>query len=224
MASISRTYKLDKLSNTNYRIWSIKMQMLLIRAETWDVVNGTNVDPGADPTVAAQHAAWLLSDSKARSDIILNCGDLQIQLIHLLPSAKAMWDTLKASYDHVDVATQIHTQKRLVTMQMQEEDRVPDFLDRWQSVLDDTVSAGLVIPALQQVTLLLTALPSSWRSFVTTQSSLAGLTLPALIGKILPEDAMRNTTVSRDAFAPSALYVAGRGARGGRRGGGGEPF
>lgn len=99
-----------------------------------------------------------------------------------------MWDTLKASYDHVDVATQIHSQKRLITMQMREEDRVPDFLDQWQSVLDDTVSAGLAIPALQQVTLLLTALPSSCHS----QSSSAGLTLLALLGKILQEDAVHH--------------------------------
>lgn len=66
------------------------------------------------------HNAWLLADSKARSNLILKCGDLQIQLVHLLRTSQAVWATLRATYDHVDIATQITARRRLIMLQLHE--------------------------------------------------------------------------------------------------------
>lgn len=111
------------------------MQSLLTRAELWPVVSGTYQEPDPD------HVAWALMDAKARSEIIFCCGDLKKQPVRNLDTAKKIWDTLKATYDHVDMATQVNSQRRLMLLQMKENDSVSDFVDRWQAHLDDTVSA-----------------------------------------------------------------------------------
>lgn len=63
-SSFTPTYKIDRLSNTNYRIWSIKMEMLLHKVKGSAVVDGTCLDPRTGPTHAAAHQAWVLVDSK----------------------------------------------------------------------------------------------------------------------------------------------------------------
>lgn len=226
-SDIKRTYKMDKLTGSNYKIWSIKMEMLLVRAELWDYVNGSSLAPVPPAPVAPVVAgglptqidpalkAWRSSDSKARADIILHCGDAQIQLIHSLPTSKEMWDKLKATYDHVDIGTQVHSHRKLTNMKLLDSQSVPEFLDQWQAAVDDTTSAGLNIPSTQLVMMLLSALPSSWRSFVTTQCGVVNLTLQqSLIGKILQEDIMRNPTNETDSSQlvsnQTALFTATR--------------
>lgn len=59
------------------------------------------------------------------------------------------------------------------------------------------------------MTILLSALPPSWRPFITTQTNLAGLSLLMLIGEILQEDIMWQSSVAPDAptIPPSLLHV-----------------
>jgi hypothetical protein len=68
-----RTYTIAHLCVTNYSSWSIKLEMLLTRSEIWSVVDGSKVAPAATDVDAL--AAWKLKDSKARSEILLHCGE-----------------------------------------------------------------------------------------------------------------------------------------------------
>lgn len=61
------------------------------------------------------------------------------------------------------------------------------------------------------MTILLSALPPSWRPFITTQTNLAGLSLLMLIGEILQEDIMWQSSVAPDApTIPQAYYMSSR--------------
>ncbi|MCO5593247.1 hypothetical protein L7F22_047254 [Adiantum nelumboides] len=56
--------------------------------------------------------------------------------------------------------------------------------------------------------LLLAALPSSWRPFITTQASVVGLTVETLVARILQEDTMRSGSSSAPTTAiPAAQYL-----------------
>lgn len=95
-------------------------------------------------------------------------------------------------------------------MQMRLRDNVPvmSFLEDWQGVLDEAALAGLAIPEAQQITMLLAALPPSWRPFVTTQANIAGLTLPTLINRICQEDVMRNGRSDLEPRSPGSALAA----------------
>ena len=80
-----RAYQIERLNNANYATWSIKIEMLLTRSELWGVVDGSEPKPGT--TNADALAAWQLKDSKARSDIMLHCGERQLLWLKTLKTS-----------------------------------------------------------------------------------------------------------------------------------------
>lgn len=226
MASTTRaynSYRIEHLTNTNYRTWAVRMQMILVREDLWNHVNGTtrcpipiypaNAAPNAPPTNQADITAWQQLDAKAISDIILSIGDRQVDLVHRLPTSREIWERLKLIYEHSDIASQVSAHRRLVNHSLQESASVPNFLEEWQGFLDEATTAGLQFSDSQVVTMLLSALPPTWSSFVTTQGTVANLTLPILIGRILQEDTMhknsRNNSTSTSSTAPLVMFAKG---------------
>ncbi|MCO5565027.1 hypothetical protein L7F22_018697 [Adiantum nelumboides] len=184
----SRTYRLDKLTGPNYLVWQVRMELLLQRAQLWDVVIGgaENAPPTTD---AAGLARWQQKDLAARMEIIIHLGDRQVQLVRALSTSNAVWKLLRSSYEHTDLVTQVTLLKRLVNSTMNEGQSATQFIDDWQKILDDGAIAGLAIPKNLQSMLLLAVLPASWRAFITTQSSsTTDLQLQGLISKIIQED------------------------------------
>eukprot|EP00249_Psilotum_nudum_P037083 c9436_g1_i1 orf=66-620(-) len=177
---IQRSYQIEKLNSSNYNIWAVKMEMLLVHSELWQYVNGN--EPQPTPVIAAGDAAntpptnqaaitqWNLVDSKARSNIILHCCDRQIQLVSALPTSRDVWQKLCATYEHSDVVSQVTLLRRLMQLMLVYCRSVTEFLEEWQGLLDEAARTGLTFSDIQQVTMLLASLPDSWRSFVTTQS------------------------------------------------------
>eukprot|EP00249_Psilotum_nudum_P008870 c21565_g1_i1 orf=630-1334(+) len=75
---------------------------------------------------------------------------------------------------------------------MREGQPASQFVDEWQTMLDDLLVTGVTIDESMQVMLLLSALPPSLGPFITTQANVTNQTLVDLIGKILQEDLLRN--------------------------------
>lgn len=55
--------KLDKLNKRNFEIWKFKMELLLTKDGLFDMLTSMK------PEVAADQAAWLVKDGKARGMI-----------------------------------------------------------------------------------------------------------------------------------------------------------
>jgi len=70
MSSASRAYSIPALSAGNYAIWSIRLEMLLIRSKLWSVVEGTEAAPLSNNS--ASLTTWKLKDAKAWADILLH--------------------------------------------------------------------------------------------------------------------------------------------------------
>eukprot|EP01018_Ginkgo_biloba_P012647 Gb_02985 [translate_table: standard] len=77
MASISRRIEVEKFSGTNFEMWKLKMEDLLIERELWDVVD-ENVQRPTDPALAAKYDVM---DRKAKGLIRL-CLDKCPRRIH----------------------------------------------------------------------------------------------------------------------------------------------
>ncbi|MCO5595191.1 hypothetical protein L7F22_049230 [Adiantum nelumboides] len=170
----SRTYRLNKLTGPNYLVWRVRMELLLQRAQLWDVVIGgaENAPPTTD---AVGLARWQQKDLAARMEIIVHLGDCHVQLVRALSTSNAVWKLLRSSYEHTDLVTQVTLLKRLVNSTMNEGQSATQFIDDWQKILDDGAIAGLAIPENLQSMLLLAALPPSWRAFITKSSSTTDL-------------------------------------------------
>lgn len=146
-SSASRAYYIQQLTATNYATWSIKLQMLLVRSELWTVVDGSEVAPTASD--ANGISAWKLKDSKARSDILLHCGKKQLIDLNALDTSKAVWNRIKQLYERSNTASQVHLHKQLCHLQMSESDDVVEFLETWQSLLQEAAISGCTFTETQ---------------------------------------------------------------------------
>ncbi|MCO5582195.1 hypothetical protein L7F22_036085 [Adiantum nelumboides] len=100
-----------------------------------------------------------------------------------------MWQLLRQQYQRKNVVSRVLLHKKLNEMSMSSYPTTEAFLTAWQKANDDLLIAGLTLPQEIQVTILLAALPDTWRPFITTHSNNANLT--ELIALIRQEDQLR---------------------------------
>jgi hypothetical protein len=206
LSSAQRSYNIPPLTAANYSSWSIKIEMLLIRSELWSVVDDTEASPPSDDIIG--FTAWKLKDSKARSEILLHCGEKQLIALRPLATSKIVWDRLKQIYEKSNKASQVQLHKQLCRMTMSDNDDVVVFLESWQALLQEAAISGCTFTDAQQVNLLLGALPDSWSAFVTTQGGLADLTFVGLLSNILQQNAINSSKPETN--KSSAFYVKGK--------------
>jgi hypothetical protein len=61
LTSANQAYVIPILSADNYATWSMKLELLLIRSEIWDVVDGSNVALAASDVVGWQPRNYVMS-------------------------------------------------------------------------------------------------------------------------------------------------------------------
>jgi hypothetical protein len=92
-----------------------------------------------------------------------------------------VWTILRSIYHHEDLITQVASLKRLLIVSLSKNQEIIEFLDEWWTLLDNALLSGLQLDSNIQAMLLLAALPSSWRPFITTQTSMGNLTVESLM-------------------------------------------
>ncbi|MCO5580830.1 hypothetical protein L7F22_034703 [Adiantum nelumboides] len=126
-------------------------------------------------------------------------------MVRRCQSSPEIWAFLRSTYHHEDLITRVTALKKLLLAVLTEHQDISKFLDDWRTLLDNALLSGLLLDDSLQTMLLLAALPTSWRPFITTQASVVGLTMEILIARILQEDAMRGN--STPTTIPSSQYV-----------------
>ena len=105
------------------------MELLLQKLDLLNVVNGTT--PMPDPNVAANAqalAAWQDKDLSARLELFLYMEDAQKQTVRTLTTANQIWNQLGQTYEHTDVSSQVANLKKLMKVNMNDLDDVPQFI------------------------------------------------------------------------------------------------
>ncbi len=179
------------------------MTLMLKRADLWDIVSGTT-QPSATNT-----AEWMAKDLQAQAELMFHLGDPQVQMVRRCNTSAEIWAFLRSVYHHEDLITQVASLKRLLTASLSENQEIIKFLDEWRTLLDNALLSGLQLDSNLQAMLLLAALPSSWRPFITTQASVANLTVESLMARIRQEELMRNGAHNASGMTPtpSIQYV-----------------
>ena len=126
MASSSRKYTLDKLTEKNYKTWKTRMELLLDVEELLDITTDASQEP--KKWESDEWNEWRKLDKRVRLDIILNVQEKQPEVIRKLTSVAAMWAKLKQQYEPWDGTTKLHTLATLFNIcVLQEEEDVPTF-------------------------------------------------------------------------------------------------
>ena len=86
MASMSRRIDVEKFSSTNFEMWKLKMEDLLIDQDLWDVIDEKNLSP-TNQTLVAQYD---VIDRKAKGLIRFYLADLILINVHEGPTTKKL--------------------------------------------------------------------------------------------------------------------------------------
>src|SRR4051794_21283689 len=99
----SSNITIEKLDGNNFHTWKLKMKMILIREDLWEIVNGETESPasssGKEKESTATTKTWQKSDQKALATIFLAIADSQLTHIEDCMTSKEAWDKLQNTYE-----------------------------------------------------------------------------------------------------------------------------
>ena len=132
-AAVSRTYKIDKLTDRNYQPWRMTMEIVLQKLNLLDIVDGGTLCPDrADPAQAQAVQDWEGRDLTARLELLLHMDDAQKQTVRTKTTAFDIWTQLRDTYEHKNVGSQVHNLKTLIKLNMNESEDVEKFIQGWR--------------------------------------------------------------------------------------------
>lgn len=103
-ANLINSARIELLTKHNYDTWSIQVEALLIKNDSWAYVNGNIPKPvvtSEGEMLAATQAAlsdWIIRDRKAKSDLVLSISPTELKHIRNCNTSKEIWDRLKSVY------------------------------------------------------------------------------------------------------------------------------
>jgi hypothetical protein len=95
---MERKYVLEKLTENNYRMWKVKVELILTRMNLIGIVKGADKRPFTEPA----RTQWKINDLDAKTEIIIQLSDGQLDLVKHLESSNEIWDALKDHHESSD--------------------------------------------------------------------------------------------------------------------------
>jgi hypothetical protein len=197
MASTSGSSEMSiqKFDGTNFNSWKEQMQDYLI-------VRG-QIDPIEHDTAPATYKpeVWTKLDRVVRATIRMHLSESVYYTVQACMTAKELWKTLSDTYEKKVAATKIYLIRRLYNLRMKESDSITAHLIDYEGIISQLSAQGMTIDDELKALLLMSSLPPSWETFVTTvcNASATAVKYSETTSSILSEDARRKTFVQNSA-------------------------
>jgi hypothetical protein len=202
----TRDYVMEKLNNENYDIWSIKMEMMLIKEDLWNVVEDDLRETGSE--------AWKKKNGKTLVSIILSIDNGQIGLVKKCKTAKDAWDLMKNFHVKSCLSTTVSVLKRIRRLELPEGGDMEQHLFKLEELFDKLSAAGKELDEDIKVAIMLSSLPDSYEVLTTALEARSDdeLTLGIIKQQLIAEWRKRGlSNVSKDNKEDSkALKVMNR--------------
>lgn len=160
--------RIELLNKDNYDTWSMQVEALLVKNDTWNYVCGEtsrpNVTEGDSASVAA-HRAWQQSDRKARADLILSISPAELPNVRHCQTSNEIWMKLKSIYASKGPARKATLLKQLTLQRMQEGEDVREHIGKFFDAVDKLQAMDVEINKDLLSIMLLYSLPDSFENF-----------------------------------------------------------
>ena len=202
-SNMERKYFLEKLNESHYRMWKIKMELTLTRMNVMDIVNGDL----QKPTIELALLEWKVNYFDAKTIMTIHISYRHVDLIKNLKFSKEIRDLLNDIYAPSNGITKVMSLRHFMTLQMNEKDSVDSFINKYYSTYDNASLAGNNIEEDMKIDILLGALPSSWSSFIVVNGADSNLTLQNLISKLKQDDLGRRGATNQASMDVSSMAM-----------------
>ena len=186
-------YKVNPLNGDNYIAWQRHLEWILDDQDLWGITIGLEKKPiPVDAMKVGSEEAlviveWMRKEKKARKEICLRISDEYFVYIDQTMTALDVWIKLQGIFEALVGLMYI----RWEFFQTLAEDgtNFEEHIQKLHSLHQQLKARGQDITDTEFTNTLLTLLPASWASFITTiNASGIAITSEMLIGRILDED------------------------------------
>ena len=110
MESESNSHRIEKLNDTNYFAWKIRIFHILALKDLEDCLNE---DPPEDAT---ERVTWQKKDKKAQEIIGLSINDDLLAKAREVSSAKEMWSAIKNVFERHTLLNRLSARRKFYTV------------------------------------------------------------------------------------------------------------
>lgn len=200
---MSLSFQIDKLGESNYDVWSMTMQSVLVTSDLWDIVSGDSVKPEAAP----DSMRWEKTDKKARACIILNVKPSQLLHIKNCVTSLQTWNKLKEVHMPDGPIQQVQLYQKLLRLRMQQGDSVLDYVNSFVEITNKLGELEISLPDPVKAVMLLASLPKSFEHFVVAIQTRDKLpAFEQLKSKLLEEGERHKASVENDDNCEKSAY------------------
>lgn len=116
-------------------------------------------------------------ENKCKSILVQCIDDMQIDIIRDKETAYDTWISLEDVYEKRSLSGKLFLRRKLMSMKMNEGEKLDDFISRFEHVLCQLKSSGAEVKEEDAICTLLLALPKSYETIVTVLENMAIETL-----------------------------------------------
>ena len=146
------------------------------------------VHPGTAPSDAEQKTAWEKKDWTALSTIRLRVADKLLVYVASAKSAKEAWDTLKGLLEAQGPLGIVLARRKLFRAKCDDGTSIEDHIRTLRVYQEELHNLGQKIEDAEFSIILLTSLPDSWNSYISSIDTSVLDKAPQLIARILEHD------------------------------------
>lgn len=163
-------YNIDPLNGNNYEAWKFRVETILIEQNVEDMIRTEYRDE--DYTDIKRKEEAKKRDNKCKSIIVQCIEDTQIDIVRYKETAYAMWKSLRDIYEKKGLSGQLFLRRKLMSMKMEENEKLEDFILKFDRVLCQLKTSGAEMKEEDTICILLLALPKSYETVVTVLENL----------------------------------------------------
>ena len=191
-----------KLNNANYAIWKMKMELILIKEDLWEVIEGP---------AKKDNPLWVKRDGQAKACIGLMVEDDQLYHLKEADTAKKCWDNLKNHYEKPSLSTRVFVMKTICKMQLQEDEKMESHINDMMRYIEQLNIMGDPLSESWSVAMLLRSLPDSYDPLIVALEAREGsaLGITFVKGKLI-EEARRKVHKKESMDETSVMKVNSR--------------
>jgi hypothetical protein len=207
MASTSGSSEITirKFDEMNLNVWKEQMQDYL-------VVCGY-IDPIELDTAPAIYKldVWTKLDRVVRATIRMHLSESVYYTVQSCTIAKELWKTLSDTYEKKVAATKIYLIRCLYNLRMKEFESITAHVNDYEGIISRLSAQGMTIDDELKALLVMSSLPPSWETFVTTvcNASATAVKYSETTSSILSEDARRKTFIQNSASEAYTVQSTG---------------
>lgn len=203
----SHSVRIELLLEDNFEPRKMQAVALLTKNDLWEYVNGENQIPdivnGTDAVANAANArlrsAWLKSDKKAKSDLILSIHPSELQHVRNCITSRDVWLKLESVFASKGPARKATLLKQLMLQKLTGGGDVRNHLNKFFDAVDKLAAMDVDVHKDFSTIMLLYSLPASYENFRCAIESRDELpSADALKVKIIEGSDVRKQTVNDD--------------------------